>query len=112
MRSVLLFLFHCVGVLPPQKAALPKSGGVFLLAVMRIVSCSHEKKVIYDEDAGLSHISLKKGGKLASMYRFHHNDPVYFQQKFNLMWRDGEELEVLADGSKSRKCIARTGNIR
>jgi hypothetical protein len=37
-------------------------------------------------------------------------DPVYFKNKFNLVWRNGEELQTMPDGSRSRKCIQRTGN--
>lgn len=47
----------------------------------------------------------RKEGGLASMYRLHHNDPLYFRGKFELLWRDGGEL---VSGSIGRKCLVRS----
>lgn len=63
---------------------------------------SHEEGgIFYGADAGLSHKSL--GGaqsKLASMYRFHDNDPVYYRDRLELVWRNGEYLESSTNGKK------------
>lgn len=68
---------------------------------------SDGKRVI-TEDAGLSHYSFGGSKHLASMYRFHHHDPVYFRNRFELVWRDGDEMIRMPDGSYSRKCLANT----
>merc|ERR1739838_763767 len=60
---------------------------------------SHEQRTFYEADAGLSHMTLQGGRqKLASMFRLHHNDPLYFRGKFELIWRDGDELVSPAAG--------------
>ena len=54
---------------------------------------NHEARTIYEADAGLSHVTYgKHGGNLASMFRLHHNDPVYFRGRFELVWRDGASI--------------------
>ena len=65
---------------------------------------SHGHRVT-TEDAGLSHVSMRGGSGLASMYRFHHHDPLYFRGRLVLLWRNGEQLEVGPDGTRERKCI-------
>ena len=60
-------------------------------------------------DAGFTHKSLGGKQKLASMYRFHDRDPVFFRRRFELVWRNGDMLDPNAPGGPSRKCLLRSG---
>jgi hypothetical protein len=64
----------------------------------------------YEEDAGLSHASLAGGGRraggLSSMFRLHHQDPLYFRGKLELVWRDGG---MTRPSDHTRKCLLRSG---
>ena len=62
----------------------------------------------YEEDAGLSHASLAGGHGLSSMFRLHHNDPLYFRGKFELVWRDGG---MTRPSDRSRKCLLQSGGV-
>ena len=41
------------------------------------------------------------------MFRLHHNDPLYFRGKFNLVWRDGATMVSAGAG---RKCVLEHSN--
>jgi hypothetical protein len=61
----------------------------------------------YEEDAGLSHTSMAGGRHgLSSMFRLHHNDPIYFRGKLELVWRDGG---MTRPSDHTRKCLLRSG---
>eukprot|EP01052_Picozoa_sp_SAG31_P026675 SAG31_NODE_2435_length_5703_cov_2.125446_3_plen_254_part_00 len=63
----------------------------------------------YEEDAGLSHHSLagRRQG-ISSMFRLHHNDPLYFRGKLQLVWRDGG---MTRPSDHTRKCLLRSGGV-
>jgi hypothetical protein len=65
----------------------------------------------YEEDAGLSHASMaggRPGHGLSSMFRLHHNDPLYFRGKLELVWRDGG---MTRPSDRTRKCLLRSGGV-
>ena len=70
----------------------------------------------YEEDAGLSHVSMAADGAVAgagrgglsSMFRLHHNDPLYFRGKLELVWRDGG---MTRPSDRTRKCLLRSGGV-
>ena len=64
----------------------------------------------YEEDAGLSHVSMAGSGRgrLSSMFRLHHNDPLYFRGKLELVWRDGG---MTRPSDRTRKCLLRSGGF-
>eukprot|EP01087_Luapelamoeba_hula_P022529 TRINITY_DN8097_c0_g1_i1.p1 TRINITY_DN8097_c0_g1~~TRINITY_DN8097_c0_g1_i1.p1 ORF type:complete len:334 (+),score=55.44 TRINITY_DN8097_c0_g1_i1:114-1115(+) len=59
--------------------------------------------------SGLTHIKLNPGafGTTLSAYRFHTTDPVVWQSKFVLQWRNGDTI----DPKNGQKCIDDSGTV-